>query len=808
MADALSWLRQMLGGGQDVEPTPTDALGQLQSRLTPQQGLWRYLATSGEALSDLPGGVDRAVGDIGQMLYGLAQRQGMAEAGLPPAPESELAPLRRGASALGGLSDFLTGGYTSGLHIPGAGLAAREVAAAVPGALADESGALRIGLTPRALREQSITLDRPIEAAPDLLPGEYPTAAGHNLGPRVYPELTPAEPVVREPQVAPRIPASRAPTFGEQLRAEHLAGADPLPLAGAAMKVTPPEHVTNDEQMNAAVQKYVDYAMAGQGGRNWYDQSGQAILEHAGSPEVATGLAAGLARTSPQTDVASNLTHAVTLHNQYMAGDPLYAGRFPNVMGADMEDIYRRGDPVTGEKIGPFMGAVARQWAPDLFPHNFVNDIWNMRGLEYPGPSGAVYTGSPTLGQHNYARIVADRARQRLEEITGQLWSPEQTQAAGWTGIRGAINQMTPGEAAFNFNDALRRNYAQASWESAPGASSGHFPEYHSAPWDVKQQYHDAIQGVLTDENGRDIIHSHLGLLTGRTFQAPGYFEGNVSPGSQSPVAVGAAPGGALQGVDPASRELLNTGELVRGLVRNQDAVAWNKPLWAGNVPVSKRDLFDVSLGRPLTPQETTDIAKAMHQETGTDFHSPIGTANGFRFINVPEVSGLPNVDFVAAAHKVLGRSDILPNIEGVRARQAASDSFYEPNDWKESPNGEVYRRGLGAIRSPDLQRRAAELLATLGPRLDAVDQQFAKTHGWTYGPQRRFWEEPAYQAFRLDTIPNTPRPGELRSTAQIGPNWRPLFGPGSLLGSLGAAGAFGFSDPAQAQQSGGLLGP
>lgn len=109
----------------------------------PQSAFRRYLSTSGEALSEAPPGIARGIGDIGQMLHGLAQRQGMAEAGLPPAPESELAPVGPGARALGGLADFATGGYAHGLS--GAGLAARSlVRDAVAPVLADEGGALRL----------------------------------------------------------------------------------------------------------------------------------------------------------------------------------------------------------------------------------------------------------------------------------------------------------------------------------------------------------------------------------------------------------------------------------------------------------------------------------------------------------------------------------------------------------------------------------------------------------------------------------------------------------------------------------------
>jgi hypothetical protein len=38
------------------------------------------------------------------------------------------------------------------------------------------------------------------------------------------------------------------------------------------------------------------------------------------------------------------------------------------------------------------------------------------------------------------------------------------------------------------------------------------------------------------------------------------------------------APSGYLQGVDPTSRDLLNTPEATRWLLRRQDAAAWHQP--------------------------------------------------------------------------------------------------------------------------------------------------------------------------------------------------------------------------------------
>jgi hypothetical protein len=111
----------------------------------------------------------------------------------------------------------------------------------------------------------------------------------------------------------------------------------------------------------------------------------------------------------------------------------------------------------------------------------------------------------------------------------------------------------------------------------------------------------------------------------------------------------------------------------------------------------------------------------------------------------------------------------------------------------------------------------APRIPASRGERVGAVQDRYAKTHGWTQGPQRRFWEEPAYQAFKVDDLPRAPRPGEVRSTAEIGPGWKPLFGPGSILGSLlgliGGGAAAGNAEaalpaaPGQAQRPDALRG-
>jgi hypothetical protein len=80
-------------------------------------------------------------------------------------------------------------------------------------------------------------------------------------------------------------------------------------------------------------------------------------------------------------------------------------------------------------------------------------------------------------------------------------------------------------------------------------------------------------------------------------------------------------------------------------------------------------------------------------------------------------------------------------------AARSGSHGFYEPNNWKRSKNGERYSQGIGAEGSPDVQRRAADLLAALGPRVDAINEHYAATRGWTPSPTGAVWERPGFKA-------------------------------------------------------------
>jgi hypothetical protein len=582
-------------------------------------------------------------------------------------------------------------------------------------------------------------------------PDDQPPAAGigHNRG----------------PDMDPLAGAAQQAALVDRLRTQHLAREDGLPLEGPTVPITPPPHIQTAADMQDLVGRYADLAQRGQAYRDWYTSSGRAILGHAGDdPEMADKFAGGLAATSPRTDVAGNTMHAITMHNQAMVGDPLSAGAFPQSMGPRVEGLYYSGNPLNGLKIEPFMGATAEEWNPN-FEHSLVNDTHNMRALEYPGVNGGgIYTtGAPVseqfsgksvpIGAHNFARVVADLARDELERRTGIPWTPKQAQAASWVGVKSLNEGKSVDETGADFARGLARNYAQLSWESAPGQTTGHLPEYFNATPAQQQLFHDTIRGALTDDQGRDLIAQHLGLLTGPTLAGPGVFKGQVSPGAQAQVAAGRLKG--TLNVDPATRDLLTTSEAVRGLLLRQDAFAWHKPVFRADLSPAKANMADVNLGRTVNGREAEAVTEAMAKAAGTDFFSPIATENGFRFHNVP-ASGVSNKDFFAAVDAALQD----PRLPDAQARAVHADGGYLENDWRKAPHGQSYLDAISGTGRPDLSRRAAELLATLGPRISEIEEDFHNRFGWTPNRASRLWEtSPVIQQYARGVIPAPPRP-------------------------------------------------
>jgi hypothetical protein len=78
------------------------------------------------------------------------------------------------------------------------------------------------------------------------------------------------------------------------------------------------------------------------------------------------------------------------------------------------------------------------------------------------------------------------------------------------------------------------------------------------------------------------------------------------------------------------------------------------------------------------------------------------------------------------------------------RSRLLNSDTLYHDTNWGKD-NGQAYLDVVHGLK-PDVQRRVSELLATLGARISAVEEHFARKYGWTPDRASRVWERnPAY---------------------------------------------------------------
>ncbi len=539
-------------------------------------------------------------------------------------------------------------------------------------------------------------------------------------------------------------------------------------------------------------------------GRFWYERSGRSILEFVhGDKQEAEKVVAAIAVTSPNTPVASNFTFALQAYTQWKAGREIRTGKFPTAMSAKLKGIFE-GKDWAGRKTNEFYGNLMRVVDPSRV-QGVTTDIWMQRAFGH-------YQDSPTDAQYTFSE-------NEVKRIAGKLgWEPQQVQAAAWVAMKsrmenpevkaatnkeslenGYIKFSGPkkelktlngeahrrvwykhalkhrptdkdrAEAKFDYKDAADRNNAQISYESIPGQTSSHLPEMFNAPMQQQIEYHAATLKAFLDDDGYDIIAKEFGIVSPGRFEAPGYFEGKVSPGSQMEVIAPRQYGVSnkldaarkalndrvrAEGrkktpeevallnsqlrdirykVEPAVEDLISVYSAVVGTLLKQDGVGWHRPWFEDSV--AKRDLngVEVRIGRPFTEAETARLAKILVDVTGHEDYNPIGAEVGVRIINF-DYLGVENREFQSQVAKALESMEFEDNVGYVAEPFAAQTGYFE-NNWKENPNGERYLdRALGG--QPDLQRRVRTIIEEIQPRIDAIDAEFATKYGWTRNEQ------------------------------------------------------------------------
>lgn len=480
-----------------------------------------------------------------------------------------------------------------------------------------------------------------------------------------------------------------------------------------------PKGMDSKQKVGALRRKMGGLAKEGVSQRFWYEQSGQSLLDITNNnKEDADKLAQVIAITSPGTPVDANFNYALQAYYQYAAGETVKTGRFPKEMSRKILDVFE-GKDWGGRKTNEFYNNIMRVIDPAR-TQGVTVDVWMVRAFGFD-------TDAPTPAQYTFVE-------NEIQKITDQLgWEPQQVQAAIWTAQKARSEGTDVNAAGFNYANAVQKSLAQVSWESIPGRTSGHMPEMFNAPYEQVQEYHVAISKALQDENGGDFIANSLGILSPGIVEAPGFFEGKVSPGSQTEIATPkiykADNKTQYATMEPAAENLVQAYAAALGILLKQDGVGYHRPFVQKGIAKTKLNGMDIDIGRPLTENETQMIAEAMEKESGIKDYNPIGTSTGARLINFSYLN-IPNPKFKKIVNNVLDGVQF-ENNEDVTLGGFASSEGYLSNDWSKDKNGEGYIQNIGRI-SPDLQGRVENIVRELKQRINEVDQGFSEKYGWS----------------------------------------------------------------------------
>ena len=335
------------------------------------------------------------------------------------------------------------------------------------------------------------------------------------------------------------------------------------PLAeGVKSRPGAPLGVTTARHERAARERYMQRMLEGVTGRNWYEDAGLAIREYANDdPARAMLVAEDVAITSPATTVSANTGFGVKAYNQATAGVPVEAGRFPTAMGKAVTEAHAvaEGEGATGLKRLPFSQNIARGggFLGKDVPPRPVNDIWQGEAFGFVNPDGSPLRTGFTPAQHRWMdeqtrKIIKEANERGLGGHTD--WTVERAQAAAWVAAKVRSGEVKLADAARSYKHYLGDLAAQGSREVTPGRTTGHLPELLAPGAGAERRLLSDLvtrESGIYDPLGRDQIAAGYGGLVGRSFEGPGVWEGQVTPGRQTQVLTGSleVPGGPTGGL-------------------------------------------------------------------------------------------------------------------------------------------------------------------------------------------------------------------------------------------------------------------
>jgi hypothetical protein len=306
-------------------------------------------------------------------------------------------------------------------------------------------------------------------------------------------------------------------------------------------------------------------------------------------------------------------------------------------------------------------------------------------------------------------KIIATANARKVGGFTN--WDELRSQAAEWTGQQIEADVLDPADAAKSYRDHLAKLAAQGSREVTPGRKTGHMPELLQPDMeDFRQGLHKRMmaQSGIYDAEGRDQIAAGYGGLVGPSFEGPGVFEGQVSPGRQTQVLTGSldAPDGpaGARVLDEGSRRILDASEATHGLLLGQDASAYSRILAPGSG--AARSGWDVVLpGGTITPEQMRTLVLRLGPKAGEVALVP--TPDGIRLAFMDDAT----------------MKGIVKSLGGKVKNAGALQGGYLENDWTTQRVGQGYFDAIRTMGTEKFDQFAPGIAA----KLRKIDARFAK---------------------------------------------------------------------------------
>jgi hypothetical protein len=476
-----------------------------------------------------------------------------------------------------------------------------------------------------------------------------------------------------------------------------------------------PRGVNSPSKLRTMRQRLEKLLVEGTPGWDWYDQSTQAVIDNLGNQQNARMLGASTnAIYSQGTSVPANRTMSATGFNQAVMERPITAGRFPASQGPKVEMAYQGIPFEPGPKVLPFFEGNTIDMRQGVRP---TNDLWAARAFNYTDTNGEPWSQGLGQAQHRFM----DKEMARLvnwannNKIGGKEdWSAEQAQAAVWVAIKAQDEGISVQDAAKNFSSDLDDMRVSIRYEAAPSESLTHLPGVSAGP-----DYMEAVNEVLTNPTGRDLLSLSVPAMTLPSTQSAGFYGGQVSPSMNLGILGGPTPKTVT--LDPAAQDMSRLISSGRGLTLGQETVGTTylrKP--AGD---SERNAMRVNMGRNPTPDEVAAKQRQL-DETFDGNVLALASPYGFDVIYAGDPASLPGnfARSVRAAFKDEKSSgatiDLMTN-SGQLYGNLGFDG-YRPSQWMREIDSSNAPAGV-MQRFENMVRDEARALSTLDSQISAT---------------------------------------------------------------------------------------